>query len=53
MEGFDTMAMPYLASPITLGSLQGTDYLSALPGMEIPDQRSNFDSDTFARCVRL
>ncbi|KAL4802871.1 hypothetical protein BDV18DRAFT_145709 [Aspergillus unguis] len=48
MEGFDTMAMPYLASPITLSTIQDTDYLGALSGMEIPDQRSNFGSDTFA-----
>ncbi|KAL4902494.1 hypothetical protein BDW74DRAFT_157897 [Aspergillus multicolor] len=47
MEGFDTMPMPYLASPLSLGNIQGSDYLNALPGMELPDQRSNFDSDTF------
>ncbi|RDW81796.1 uncharacterized protein DSM5745_05353 [Aspergillus mulundensis] len=47
MEGFDTMAMPYLASPLSLGNIQGSDYLNALPGMDLPDQRSNFDSDTF------
>ncbi|KAL2869933.1 NDT80/PhoG-like DNA-binding family protein [Aspergillus lucknowensis] len=47
MEGFDTMAMPYLASPLSLANIQGTDYLNALPGMELPDQRSNFESDTF------
>ncbi|KAL4912179.1 hypothetical protein BDW62DRAFT_30400 [Aspergillus aurantiobrunneus] len=47
MEGFDTMAMPYLASPLSLSNIQGPDYLNALPGMDLPDQRSNFDSDTF------
>ncbi|KAL3455561.1 PhoG like DNA-binding family protein [Aspergillus heterothallicus] len=47
MEGFDTMAMPYLASPLSLANIQGSDYLSTLPGMELPDQRSNFDSETF------
>ncbi|KAL4784283.1 hypothetical protein BJX76DRAFT_225810 [Aspergillus varians] len=47
MEGFDTMAMPYLASPLTLSNIQGADYLNALSGMDIPDQRSNFDSETF------
>ncbi|KAL4996512.1 protein pacG [Aspergillus recurvatus] len=47
MEGFDTMALPYLASPLSLGNIQGTDYLNALPGMDLPDQRSNFDSETF------
>ncbi|KAA8642193.1 NDT80/PhoG-like DNA-binding family protein [Aspergillus tanneri] len=47
MEGFDTMAMPYLASPLSLGNIQSADYLNSMPGMDIPDQRSNFDSDTF------
>ncbi|EAW15082.1 NDT80/PhoG-like DNA-binding family protein [Aspergillus clavatus NRRL 1] len=47
MEGFDTMAMPYLASPLSLGNIQGADYLNAMPGIDIPEQRSNFDSDTF------
>ncbi|OQE31592.1 hypothetical protein PENSTE_c001G10167 [Penicillium steckii] len=48
MEGFDTMAMPpYLASPLSLGNLQGTDYLNAMSGLELPDHRSNFDSETF------
>jgi len=51
MEGFDTMAMPpYLASPLSLGNLQG-DYINALPGLELPDHRSNFDSETFVRFV--
>lgn len=50
MEGFDTMAMPpYLASPLSLGNLQGTDYLNAMPGLDLPDHRSNFDSETFVR----
>ena len=53
MEGFDTMALPYLASPLSLGNMQGTDYLNALQGMDLPDQRSNFDSETFVRCVVL
>ncbi|CAL5868814.1 uncharacterized protein PFLUO_LOCUS3041 [Penicillium psychrofluorescens] len=48
MEGFDTMAMPpYLASPLSLGNLQGTDYLNAMPGLDLPDHRSNFDTETF------
>jgi len=50
MEGFDTMAMPpYLASPLSLGNLQGTDYLNAMSGLDLPDHRSNFDSETFVR----
>jgi acid phosphatase len=51
MDGFDTMAMPYLASPLSLANIQGSDYLNALPGMDLPDQRSNFDSETFVRFV--
>ena len=50
MEGFDTMAMPYLASPLSLSNLQG-DYLNSMPGMDLPEQRSNFDSETFVRYV--
>lgn len=45
------MAMPpYLASPLSLGNLQG-DYLNAMPGLDLPDHRSNFDSETFVRYV--
>lgn len=51
MDGFDTMAMPYLASPLSLSNIQGTDYLNGLPSIDLPDHRSNFDSDTFVRCV--
>ncbi|KAJ5658090.1 p53-like transcription factor DNA-binding [Penicillium longicatenatum] len=48
MEGFDTMAMPpYLASPLSLGNLQGSDYLNAMSGLDLPDHRSTFDSETF------
>ncbi|PWY71480.1 PhoG like DNA-binding family protein [Aspergillus heteromorphus CBS 117.55] len=47
MEGFDTMTMPYLASPLSLGNIQGPEYLNPIPGMDMPDQRSNFDSETF------
>ncbi|OQE43424.1 hypothetical protein PENCOP_c003G02603 [Penicillium coprophilum] len=49
MEGFDTMAAmtPYLASPLSLGNLQGPDYLNAMSGLDLPDHRSNFDSETF------
>lgn len=49
MEGFDTMAMPYLASPLSLGNMQSTDYLNSMSGMDLPEQRSNFDSETFVR----
>ena len=50
MEGFDTMAMPpYLASPLSLGNLQGADYLNAMSNLDLPDHRSNFDSEAFAK----
>jgi hypothetical protein len=53
MDGFDTMTMSYLgASPLSLGNLQAADYLAAMPGMDLPDQRSNFDTETFVRYVR-
>lgn len=42
----------YLASPLSLGNMQGTDYLNAMAPMDLPDQRSNFDTETFVRCVR-
>ncbi|KAJ5352270.1 p53-like transcription factor DNA-binding [Penicillium brevicompactum] len=48
MEGFDTMAVPpYLASPLSLGNLQGADYLNAMSSLDMPDHRSNFDTETF------
>lgn len=51
MEGFDTMAMPYLASPLSLGNLQSVDYLNTMHGMELPEQQPNFESEAFVRCV--
>jgi hypothetical protein len=53
MEGFDTMAMPpyHLASPMSLGNLQGTDYLNAMSSLDMPDHRSTFDTETFVRWV--
>lgn len=45
------MAMPYLASPLSLGNLQGVDYLNTMPGMDLPEQQPNFESEAFVRCV--
>ena len=54
MEGFDTMAVPpYLASPLSLGNLQGADYLNAMSSLDMPDHRSNFDTETFVRWVNI
>lgn len=52
MDGFDTMAMPYnLTGSLSLGALQGTDYLDAMSSLEMPGHGSNFDTETFVRCV--
>jgi hypothetical protein len=53
MEGFDTMTMSYLASPLALGNMQNTDYLNPVPGMDIPEQRPPFDTETFVRYALL
>lgn len=39
------MPLSYLASPLSLGNIQGSDYL-----IDLPDQ-SAFDADNFARYV--
>lgn len=49
--GFDTMNMPYLASPLSLGHMQSADYINSMPSLDLPDQRSNFDGETFIRCA--
>ncbi|KAK2741584.1 hypothetical protein FQN57_005567 [Myotisia sp. PD_48] len=46
MDGFDTMAMPYLASPLSMSHLQNGDYLNAMPGLDIPPHQT-FDHETF------
>lgn len=47
------MAAPYLASPLSLGNLQGADYLNAMSSLDMPDHRSNFDTETFVRWVNI
>ncbi|PGG99934.1 hypothetical protein AJ79_08371 [Helicocarpus griseus UAMH5409] len=47
MESFDTMAMPYLGSPLSMANLQNTDYLNAMPSLDIPDTHSSYDHETF------
>ncbi|KAK2759318.1 hypothetical protein FQN54_002796 [Arachnomyces sp. PD_36] len=47
MEGFDTMTMNYLASPLNLGNIQNTDYLNQVPGMDIPEQRPGYETEPF------
>ncbi len=47
MEGFDTMTMSYYASPPSLNSAAAAEYLNSLPAMDMQDQHSNFDTETF------
>jgi hypothetical protein len=49
MDGYDTMTMGYLPSPIPANGLQNLDYMSATSGLDLQDQYSNFDSETFMR----
>lgn len=52
MEGFDTMAMPYLGTPpLSLGSMQGHDYLQAMSGIDMPDHQSSFEPEPYVRFV--
>ncbi|KAL4969219.1 NDT80/PhoG-like DNA-binding family protein [Aspergillus stella-maris] len=37
---------PYLASPLSL-NIQGADYLNPFQEIDLPDQRSNYDAETF------
>ncbi|OJJ46310.1 hypothetical protein ASPZODRAFT_133339 [Penicilliopsis zonata CBS 506.65] len=39
--------MSYLASPLALGNIPPGDYLSVMPGMDLPDQQSTLESETF------
>jgi hypothetical protein len=53
MEGFDTITMSYLASPISrIPNMQTAEYLS-MPQLEVPEQPANFDTETFVRYVDL
>ncbi|OJD15114.1 hypothetical protein AJ78_04599 [Emergomyces pasteurianus Ep9510] len=47
MESFDTMAMPYLGSPLSMANIQNTDYLNAMPSLDIPDSHPTYDHETF------
>jgi hypothetical protein len=49
MDGYDTMTMGYLPNPIPANGLQSLDYMSATSGLDLQDQYSNFDSETFMR----
>lgn len=50
MEGFDTITMSYLATPMPMQSVTGSDQHMAMPmvPMEQYDQRSTYDAETFA-----
>ena len=45
MEGFDTTTMSYYATPFDGAS--GTDYLNAMPTMDLQEHHSTFDTETF------
>jgi hypothetical protein len=49
MDGFDTMTMSYLGNPMPVGLLPHTEYLQ--PGMDLQDQISTFDTETYMRFV--
>ena len=47
MEGFDTLTMSYLASPLTLTSTTSDPMSAMMPMGDIPDHSSNYDNETF------
>jgi hypothetical protein len=53
MDGFDPLAMPYMHSPMPFpsGNMQNLDYMSVPSVMDLQDQYSNFDSETYIRCA--
>jgi NDT80 / PhoG like DNA-binding family len=53
MDGYDTMTMGYLPNPLPANGLQNLDYMSATSGLDLQDQYSNFDSETFMRLEHL
>ena len=52
MDAYDTMTLGYLPSPLPANGLQTLDYMSATSGLDLQDQYSNFDSETFMRLER-
>jgi hypothetical protein len=53
MDGYDTMTMGYLPNPLPVNGLQSLDYMSTTSGLDLQDQYSNFDSETFMRLEHL
>jgi hypothetical protein len=53
MDGYDTMTMGYLPNPLSANGLQNLDYMSTASGLDLQDQYSSFDSETFMRLERL
>ena len=53
MDGYDTMTMGYLPNPLPANGHQNLDYMSATSGLDMQDQYSNFDSETFMRLEQL
>ncbi|KAF2473256.1 acid phosphatase [Lindgomyces ingoldianus] len=50
MEGFDTITMSYLATPMSLQNVTAADQQLSVPMLPLDslDQRSNYDAETFA-----
>lgn len=53
MDAFDPLAMQYTHSPMPFpaGNMQNLDYMSVPSVMDLQDQYSNFDSETYMRWV--
>ena len=49
MDGYDTLTMGYLSNPLPAPGLQSLDYMSTTSGLDLQDQYSSFDSETFMR----
>lgn len=49
MDSFDPFAMPYLQSPLSINNMHPSDYLNAMPPLDMPDQQAAYDNDTFVR----
>lgn len=51
MDGFDPMAMSYMANPMPVGLLHPAEFPPSGPSMDFQDHLSNFDTETYMRLV--
>ena len=49
MDGFDTMTMPYLASPLGMNPMPNGDYMTAMPQMDMQPPQQPYDAESFVR----